>query len=46
MVSFRYALALRLYGVETDIRMTADGELVLMHDSFYSATDQSAPESS
>ncbi|MBE6569056.1 MAG: hypothetical protein E7658_02410 [Ruminococcaceae bacterium] len=38
MVSFRYALALRLYGVETDIRMTADGELVLMHDHMVDRT--------
>ena len=33
MVSFEYALELGLYGIETDIRMSADGELVLIHDA-------------
>lgn len=32
MVSFEYAIELGLDGLETDIHMSADGELVLIHD--------------
>lgn len=33
MASFAYAMKLGLYGIETDIRMSSDGELVLIHDA-------------
>lgn len=32
MVSFRYALELGATGIETDVQMTRDGHLVLIHD--------------
>ena len=32
LVSFKYAIELGLDGIETDIHMSADGELVLIHD--------------
>ena len=32
MLSFEKAIALGVDGIETDVHMTADGHLVLMHD--------------
>ncbi|MFC6333890.1 glycerophosphodiester phosphodiesterase [Paenibacillus septentrionalis] len=32
MAAFRYAIELGATGIETDVQMTADGELVLIHD--------------
>lgn len=32
MAAFRYAVELGATGIETDVQMTADGELVLIHD--------------
>lgn len=42
MISFRYALELGATGIETDVQMTRDGHLVLIHDESLERTTGSS----